>query len=236
MHKYFLCGLGRETSSHGYYKDSESGVIDRTAPCLLNNVRHDRPMLQGCGDYAAFGDAGNFWPRKKNSRKYDCFYPSIHGLENIANFYPNSTIILIHRQVDAWIQSAHVTWRPSIIRRMSDYCSNVPNYTKNRYWNKKKNYTAVNAWANYYTQHTESIRNFSKAHNLTYIEASLEDPNLAVLLESKIGISRQCWGHANSITERRERERQQEITERRERQAAKKKKKEAQVSERELVE
>jgi hypothetical protein len=185
---------------------------------MNENVRNDRPIVQNCGpNYTVFSDAGYMWPKAKGSRKHDCFYPSVHGLENIAKYYPNSTILVITRQVDAWIQSAHVTWKPSIIKRISAACSGFPgNFTRGDWSNHSTK--AVDAWANYYTQHTESIRNFSMLHNLTYIEASLEDPNLAILLESKIGITRQCWGHANKITERRGSE------------AARKKEKEAQVN------
>jgi hypothetical protein len=168
------------------------------AKCLLENSRNypNRPLFEGCGsNYVVYGDSGATW--KINDRgDRDCFYPSLHGLDNIAEHYPNSTVLLVHRNVDAWIKSTH-SWMPSILNRMSKACTG--------------NGTGVppafshDAWETFYNQHTESIRTFCKLHHLTYIEVSLEDPDIGVLLESKIGISRKCWGHYNKMKPERSR-------------------------------
>jgi hypothetical protein len=165
-------------------------------------------MAQGCGpNYMVYTDAGGMWNKKlarettTKESQYGCFFPSIHGLENIAKYYPNSTILVISRKVDAWIKSAHVTWSRSIIQRMSSYCPGVPGYGKFTAREWAANNTLPD-WYDFYNRHTESVRSFSQLHNLTYIEVALEDPNIAMILESKTGVSQECWGHHNNFTDK----------------------------------
>jgi hypothetical protein len=56
----------------------------------------------------------------------------------------------------------------------------------------------VEDFREFYEWHKEMIRTFALDHpSWTYIEVDLESPLAGELLEERIGISAECWGHFN---------------------------------------
>ena len=52
----------------------------------------------------------------------------------------------------------------------------------------------------FYRWHQQFIREFAKSHpSMTYIEVPLEPETTATVLEEKIGVSADCWGHYNQM-------------------------------------
>ena len=115
-----------------------------------------------------------------------CFYPSVHGLDNIATFYPTATIVLVTRNATAWGHRI-MNWF-KIHERWQRHCEQFP---------KGINGSAANVddWIEFYQNHNENIRQFARSHSsLTYIEVEMEDANSGATLDETLGITRHCWG------------------------------------------
>jgi len=180
MFHYFSCGKVR--SMHHLSKLPPHGTVGKVGYCFGKNVRNNRPMLENCGNYSVWSDAGVPRPKSK------CFYPSMHGLENIERFYPNATIILGVRNTMSWTHSAMNWSGGSLVGRWKRNCNGFPRNAT----------TQPSDWMTFYDRHTESIRTFAYEHpSITYIEFSLESPFVGKFLEEKTGLPEKCWGVAN---------------------------------------
>jgi len=67
IHNYFKCGMGRHFSIHHLYdrQDMEQSRLasvnadmEFVSTCMGHNVFHDRPVVDGCGGYSVYTDAG----------------------------------------------------------------------------------------------------------------------------------------------------------------------------------
>jgi hypothetical protein len=192
--KYFMCG--GQSASHLFAKVNETwsnttvlgtgsrrrgNVID-SGLCMKWNSLAGRPLLKGCGDYDVWTDTGYVAPLKEEPA---CYYPAIEGLDDWFKSYPNSTIMLITRSVDSWVSSVSKWKGGSLVRKwhlchLSDIIESS---------NRTKSLTHFYEWQ------LEHIRDFARTHpSITYIEAALEDPNIASILHAKTGIPSSCWG------------------------------------------
>lgn len=177
IHRYFTCG-DRGFPSANHWAEFENGTRVRVGECMGQNVETGRPLLQGCGDYLVWTDTGT-----PNYKKGKCFYPSVHGLDNIATYYPNATIMLVVRNTTSWYKSASSWGNGDLFRRWKRNCQGFP-----------KRGSSEKDWMEFYEDHTESIRRFVKEHpSLTYFEFSLESPNTARKLRERIGFPERCW-------------------------------------------
>jgi hypothetical protein len=141
-----------------------------------------------CGAYDVFSD-GSYWITQT---KY-CFEPVLHGgLDNLYRYHPNATIVLVVRKVDGWISSIKNWFR--LAGRLKHFCRQPGYYTQ---WQNKT--VTDDDLAQMYIDHANMVRSFAKAHpSLTYIEVELESNDTGRVLEERIGISRECWGHSNA--------------------------------------
>jgi hypothetical protein len=190
IHKFFTCGLGDPQASANHWIENATGHKKRFGQCMYENVQNNRNIVEGCGDYKVFTDIGTVWTRGSNISRMDskCYYPSIHGLEAIYNHYPNSTIMLVHRNSTAWAKSVF-TWN-NLAGRLGD----CPGFPVTPYRQRRQTYDHLQEWIDFYDQHTESIRQFAKTHpSLTYVEAALEQDETASYLQSQTGIDADCW-------------------------------------------
>ena len=114
-------------------------MLHRVATCMAHNLMLDRPLIYGCGGFSVWTDAGDVVSDTKNStrtldfpdtfavvaptkaeirtvpmREY-CFYPGVHGLENIAKYYPYATILHLPRNATNWITSS-TGWSKSMVK------------------------------------------------------------------------------------------------------------------------
>jgi hypothetical protein len=183
--KYFNCGQ-QKTASH-YVATLNNGKLVTHGACLERNIKRNRPMLEGCGDFLAWTDMGSYYKEKVNgTTTHQCFFPSVHGLEQIAKDYPRASILLVVRESRAWYQSAKDWSQGSLLKRMGKFCSGFPDDASGN---------DARAWMDFYEAHTKSIRRFAREHpSLTYVEVSLESPDTAHILEERVGISATCWG------------------------------------------
>jgi hypothetical protein len=190
--RYFLCG--GQTASHHFAKVNETwsnktllGTGDRingagmvSGQCMKWNAKAGRPFLDGCGDYNVWTDTGFISIPKPRPV---CYYPAIEGLEEWIKSYPNSTIILITRNIDSWVRSISRWSGGSLVKRW-DRC-NLTGFVGRE----------STELAQFYKWHLELIRDFARNHpSITYIEAQIENPNIASILHAKTGIPSSCWG------------------------------------------
>jgi hypothetical protein len=200
--------------------------------CLADNVWHDRPMAQGCGEaklagYAIYTDSGLMWSeeveqdvhddnstqRHKRSSTRKCFFPGVHGLENIAKYYPTATILHFPRNATQWVESSS-HWN-HLLSRYDTFCGGFPEIlhkdvelsTMGEY-TPKHPATSEAEWATWYEAYTQRIRDFARDHpSLTYVESPLEDINgTAKLLEELTGVSDSCYGRSHVNKKRRKKQ------------------------------
>ena len=202
LNEYFLCGGVESTHTFTEYtydtlpRDRETRIGD----CLRNNYFADstsRPVaplnkcarrrrLQqfggGYANYLAYSDIGTTGPGL-------CYYSTIHngGLEHIAKYYPNATLILLTRNTTDWYKSIAKWSKGRILSNWVDKCGFGSA-------NSKKNETY---WRDFYDAHTQKIRNFVLDHlSLNYIEIQLEsntNSSTSQSLEYYTGINSSCF-------------------------------------------
>lgn len=152
---------------------------------MRDNYLLDEPPFRGCDSNANnqriqfYSDIGIQGPK--------CFYSSLHdgGLEHIAKFYPNATILLLHRKFEGW-HSSMLKWGDGRLLKI---------------WRKNLGLARdgqchpgdVACWRNFYNAHREKIRRFAIEHpSLTYLELEL-DEKTPMALEMYTGISSDCF-------------------------------------------
>jgi hypothetical protein len=226
-------GIGKHWVAHYWIQRFQSKV----GRCLADNVWNDRPMAQGCGEaklsgYAIYTDAGLMWSEEggidnKNNQTLSsssstrkCFFPGVHGLENIAKYYPHATILHFPRNVTQWVESSS-HWN-HLLTRYDTFCGGLPEVmnvgsvhnatttttttspTEGEY-QPKHPATTETEWMRWYHAYTQRIRDFVKHHSsLTYVESPLEDINgTAHYLQDLTGIPASCYGRSHVNEKRR---------------------------------
>lgn len=190
--KYFLCGLGSGKAAHQWAEvvqedsDKESDNNGKTekvrlGKCFQQNMKNNRPLLEGCGDYHVWTDMGVIAPGT-------CFYPSIHGgLEALYKDYPQATLLSVVRDTDSWVNST-TQFNSLWDRWIANKCDKFPGKGSTRY-----------DYAKFYDWHTEMVRQFAKDHpSMTYIEVTLEGNDTGRILEEKTGVNASCWVHSKT--------------------------------------
>jgi len=177
IYKYFGCG---NVPAVHHVTKNETGHKFKIGVCMSDNVnKFNRPLLKGCGDhhYKVWTDAGAIFDLKNPQ----CYYPSVHGLDDIVKDYPQATIMLVVRNTTNWVHSTK--WWNGIRPNMERFCSGFPNVS-----------STDQDWADFYESHSQSIRDFVQIHpSLTYVEVSLESSSTASYLENRVGIPASCW-------------------------------------------
>ena len=223
--RYFLCG--GQKASHLYAKlngtvdfdpPSPSGVspllkkkkiTSKTQPkqmisgqCMRRNYVSKRPLLHGCGDYDIWSDTGFI---KIPPTPNHCYYPSIHGLDAWYESYPYSTILLVKRDALTWSKSIQKWGGGSLLKRWK--VCNIPGFLPSsndgdENARRVAEYNSIENLQRFYNWHVNLVRNFTKFHpTITYIEASLEDPQIGNILSQVTGIPSICWAKCNPTTD-----------------------------------
>lgn len=181
-HSFFKCGLGKRRSTHHWFKNATGGH-DRLGVCMGENVRAGRPLLQSCQDFHVYSDVGAIWSTETQPRQHYCYYPSIHGLDDLASNYPSATIIVVRRNATQWASSAS-KWN-NLLGRISTFCEGVPPV-----------HATLDDWAAFYTAHNQRVRDYAEQQpGWRFFEYQLESPTIGEELETDIGIPASCWGH-----------------------------------------
>ncbi len=119
-----------------------------------------------------------------------CFYSSLHdgGLEHIAKFYPNATLLLVVRDSESWIASFKKWAGGRLLKKWIDTCSFPLGKPV------KREEVTDRDWKDFYEAHTEKVRQFAKKHpHMTYVEVEL-GVSSANMMEFYSGIPRSCFG------------------------------------------
>jgi hypothetical protein len=170
--------------------DKVNGAHMVSGECMKWNALAGRPFLEGCGDYNVWTDTGSLTTRQDQTTV--CYYPGIEGLDEWYKSYPNSTIILTTRSVKSWVHSAS-TWGGGGMVMRWDSC-NLTGFVGQK----------STELAQFYNWHLDLVRDFARRHpSITYIEALLEDPDIASILHAKTGIPSSCWGDSKPKAHRR---------------------------------
>jgi len=140
--RYFTCGE-RGFPAANHWAVFENGTKIRIGECMGRNVEAGRPLVQGCGDYLVWTDLGYI-------SSWQCFYPSVHGLNNIATHYPKATIMLVVRNAASWYKSASSWHNGTLLRRWKRNCKGFP-----------KRRASEKDWMNFYEVHTKWIKDAS---------------------------------------------------------------------------
>lgn len=199
IHQYFECGLGVGSAAHNHYPYAKSQTLKHIGLSMRDNIDAGKPLLAVDVDAIAMKIVDSLDTYQIFS-DYDYFrgkqmFSMIDSLDNIATYYPNSTILYVRRNTTDWYQSAK-QWG-SLLKRFrtrkktqlfkSLFPQGVPKYRNMN----------VSHWTAFYDNYSSYIRNFTRLHpSLTYIEIPL-DINTGIKMEERFGISEQCWGHKN---------------------------------------
>lgn len=176
--QYFECGLGPNRAVH-WWNNNEK----KMGPCLEHNIHNGVAPLTRCGDFDVWVDCGYTGPNR-------CFFPAVHGLQAFYDHYPNATLLLIRRDVDAWYESA-ANWG-RMFRKWSRSCrqSFFPNATDTQILEEAD-------FKEFYGRVVSNVRQFAKDHpSMTYLEPedyTLSSPEIGNWLEDNIGIDATCW-------------------------------------------
>ncbi|KAG7336646.1 hypothetical protein IV203_024580 [Nitzschia inconspicua] len=148
-----------------------------------------------------------------------CFFPGVHGLENIAKYYPTATILHFPRTATEWVESSS-HWN-HLLTRYDTFCGGFPEVLSSRSsssdsshhptmvikgdYTPKQPATTESEWVTWYEAYAQRIRDFARQHpTLTYVESPLEDMNgTAALLERLTGIPSSCYGRSHVNKKRR---------------------------------
>jgi hypothetical protein len=170
---YFNCG--GYNAAHQWIKGQ-----GKVGVCIEQNIRQNKPPFEGCGNYDVWTDTGYV------EQDPICYQPAIQGLDAIYQSYPNSTILLVTRNVEDWYQSiSRLQWRQTFNKL--HHCPGMPS--------KKGGGGTKDDWIQFYINHTQMVRHFAKTHpTMTYLEFAVEDPNVAQQMEEQIGVNATCWG------------------------------------------
>ena len=185
IHAYFQCGGQKSV----HYAAGRT----RTGPCLQRRIQKGlHPVFEGCG-----GDTFDIYTDNANlNSPRSCFDPSVHGLDQIYESYPNGTILLAVRDSNRWLDSVERYKFPKweLLPHLQQ-CPDLWLTQKEEIGNRTLTKDDI---LHFYDWHTEHVRKFAAQHpSMTYIEVKLEDTNTAQILEEKVGIPASCWGHSN---------------------------------------
>jgi hypothetical protein len=162
---------------------------------MRDNYLLDAPPFRGCDMHVEdqriqfYSDIGVQGPH--------CFYSSLHdgGLEHIARFHPQATILLLHREFEDWYESILKWGSGRLLQIWTKVCGFEGPRSDVRKSRCQK--TDVTCWRSFYDAHTEKIRRFAIDHpSLTYLEVQL-DATTPSALESYTGISSKCFQHCH---------------------------------------
>jgi hypothetical protein len=180
--RYFYCG--KIWTAHTFV-NTQDGKQLRVGECFQQNMDSGKPLLDNCGRYHVWSDAGFI-------RGDRCFYPSVHGLQAFYDAYPTATILLVKRDSGAWLKSIKKWKGGALLKKWAGTCDQFP---------AKK--ATDDEMEQFYEWHAANIRTFAKEHpSLTYVEFNLESSDIAQQLQETIGVNASCFGHHNSHEKR----------------------------------
>ncbi|KAG7348134.1 hypothetical protein IV203_016839 [Nitzschia inconspicua] len=191
--------------------------------CLLENVVNGTPFFDGCGNFDVYTeingprhfhdladrnllDNGTLLPQEQSlGRNARLFFPQHHQLEAIHRQYPNATLILNVRPVEAWISSV-LKWETMLEFEILNefYYQNTTRFLFEKLkpvnnpnspfinTNIKKHLTTV------FNYHSQYIRDWVAQHpSHALVEVDISHNDSGRILAESFGLEEACWGHFN---------------------------------------
>jgi len=156
---------------------------------MRDNFLSDEAPFQGCDIDQKTQEKVQFYSDVGIPEPH-CFYSSLHdgGLDHIANYHPNATILMMPRDFEAWHASIQKWGKGRLLGRWRRICGITGSVGTCAHEDAR-------CWKDFYNAHTEKIREFARNHlSLTYVELELDEATPSVL-ESYTGISASCFRH-----------------------------------------
>lgn len=193
LYEYFKCGGYTSTHTFVHPREGEFRQI-RIGDCMRDNFLSDAPPFRGCDFDNNTLQAYDFYSDVGIQLRKHCFYSSIHdgGLENIAKYYPNATIVMMPREFDAWYGSIRSWGEGRLLKSWRRECGMTGSTGSCSPEDEP-------CWRDFYHAHTEKVREFVARHpHLTYIEVLL-DKSGPSMLERYTGIPATCMQHCRPV-------------------------------------
>uniref|UniRef100_A0A7S1BY57 Sulfotransferase domain-containing protein n=1 Tax=Corethron hystrix TaxID=216773 RepID=A0A7S1BY57_9STRA len=172
-----FCGLGNK--------------LDECGTLMKENIESGRPPFHDLGNFEVYTQLdvervrGNF-----EDWKGVCYFPQIEALEEIHLQYPQATLLLNKRNVDAWISSVHRHRAMDIRMGFCDITGFPPVERKNL---KRE------MLQNLYESQVQRVRNFVKkypSHRL--VEVQIDDNGAGKQMVENFGGKLECWNQTNT--------------------------------------
>eukprot|EP00978_Attheya_sp_CCMP212_P037841 scaffold182005_cov59-Attheya_sp.AAC.2 len=162
------------------------------AQVIKGNIEHNRPPLQGTGNYQVYAQMDVELPHETVfegiSRPFACYMPQVNDLEQLSASYPKATFILNTRNATAWVKSLRTFLEFDEKLKQCDL-KGFPAGTGD----------TDEEFEAFFQNHAQNIRNFVKKHpSHTLIEVNIEDPNAGTQLAEAFGQSAECWVKRNA--------------------------------------
>ena len=196
---FFRCYDLRVSHNFCYDNHFDQGVSYHCSSLLQKNEKDERPLLHFTGEYDLYAQYDSV---------ADCFFPQITHLDKIHQDYPDATLILNTRDVDAWIAS---------IKRWKHVDSGyVPLDVRfARCFDKMPEWVGVGIHTDdisvdeklrrlFFAQ-IKNVRTFAEKYNHDLVELKIDAPRAGKKLRDHFfggyGWS-SCWGQSNTAKER----------------------------------
>eukprot|EP00527_Entomoneis_sp_CCMP2396_P006590 CAMPEP_0198144310 /NCGR_PEP_ID=MMETSP1443-20131203/14364_1 /TAXON_ID=186043 /ORGANISM="Entomoneis sp., Strain CCMP2396" /LENGTH=195 /DNA_ID=CAMNT_0043807675 /DNA_START=518 /DNA_END=1102 /DNA_ORIENTATION=- len=189
--------------------------------CILMNMRANRTMLKGCGNYDVYAQidgerytktlkkrvvelplengtseiVDNNWMRPFGYEMRQ-FLPQHFSLNELHRDYPNATFILPLRDSAEWATSV-INWFHMRARFINEYIAHnlsIP---------RPGQVGSPSFLSKYYEEHTVYIRDFVKQHpSHALVEFNIRQEDAGEILSKSFGLPDTCWDHKNKMGNR----------------------------------
>jgi hypothetical protein len=182
----------------GEQLEARKGGPGTMADCMLYNLEHDLPILDGCGDYDVYTEING--PRRMAGKipwshpRAQIFLPQHYYLQGIHEQYPQATFILNTRPTDEWVHSVR-TWG----NRLATQFANEVHSMEDGALPLPRSGEQMDLFlTNLFDDHSELVKDFVKEHpSHTLIEVDISRNETGKLLADAFGLEEHCWGHVN---------------------------------------
>lgn len=185
IYDFFECGNVKTSKGWAATKD---GTILRVGSEWQKRIVEERPLLQG------FDDSYKVWINTGvpgDDQREECFYPSFHAHESIAEHYPRATIMQVVGNSQHWLDAVKQWTGGSLMRKWGRFCSDFPNEG-----------STDTDWLAFYDRHSALVRKFAVNHpTLQYIEVPASAATTPSVLEEKTSIQESCWKRSKKQAE-----------------------------------
>jgi hypothetical protein len=169
---YCCCGSNR---THTHCNDGDGRTFSE---CMRGNLKSNRPILQGCGDYQVYAQMDAELGK-------GIFLPQRFQLDALHAYAPNATFLLNVRPSHDWVHSVS-NWFGLGGRFLNRFKIDVRNVNRQEVLRE------------IYDNHTVFVRDFVRQHpSHKLVEVDISSPMAGQVLANAFGVDESCWGQHN---------------------------------------